>query len=88
MAIQMFNMLIQMVNIMTQIPWKSNDYLNNMMPMNLNMNNMGIMMGIQNKPKMTVSFTTVSGENTKMTFDYGTSVGEILKKFLMEVGKP
>ena len=88
-GMDIINYKIQIQNIGCQIQNLGNQMnnLNNMMPMNLNMNNMG-MMGIQNKPKMTVSFTTVEGENKKMTFDYGTSVGEILKKFLMEVGKP
>ena len=88
MGMDIINYKTQIQNIGCQIQNLGNQMnnINNMMPMN--MNNMGIMMGIQNKPKMTVSFTTVSGENTKMTFDYGTSVGEILKKFLMEVGKP
>ena len=99
---QIQNLGNQMNNINNMMPMNFNMNNMGMMGIQNNINNIedddfikGFKMGvdnqfesINNKPKMNVSFTTTLGNRRNMTFDYGTSVGEILKKYLMEVGKP
>ena len=41
-----------------------------------------------NDPKISVKFTTTQGVETKMSFNYGTTVGKILKLYLREIGHP
>ena len=50
--------------------------------------NEGIQNNINNKPKMTICFTSNTGIKRNITFDYGTIVGYTLKKFLYEINMP
>ena len=58
---------------------------NNNLGMNMN-NNIGI--NIDNKKEMIVHFKLMTGERKTLIVQYGTSVGDLLKKFFQAIGKP
>ena len=41
-----------------------------------------------NKEKMNIIFKTTKGNVNTLVFDYGTTIDEILKKYLNEIGRP
>ena len=85
------NILMQMNNNMINNmegmfgPNQFGNQMNNIMGMNINNN---IINFSGNNLKKQVTFQKTSGECKIMVFDYGTTVNDILRKYLIEIGKP
>ena len=83
---------IEMKTNMNNINPMAMNNMMGMMPNNI-MNNMNMMEPMNdnnesNVEKMDIIFKTTSGTQKRITFKYGTTVGEVLKKYLKEVGRP
>ena len=61
----------------------NNNINNNFIERNTNNNNFN-----HNKPKKNFLFKNLKGEIKALYFDYGTTVSEMIRKYLEEIGKP
>ena len=83
---------IEMKTNMNNINLMAMNNMMGMMPNNI-MNNMNMMEPMNNNNESNVKqksiiFKTLEGIQRLITFKYGTTVGEVLKKYLKEVGRP
>ena len=89
-AIQQIQNIIMQLNNFGMRKNMENQMIESQMQMNNMMSNNNINNNIFNgfKPKLNIIFKNIRGEVKSFNFDYGTTVSEMIRKYLEETGRP